>query len=215
VSRLIPGTPKDVLAALGQVFTTHPSKLELVDTVNGHPLDGGIMRFRMPRFKEAYVNPLVATDKSKQLAYRLEQIELYDLNVTLQARGTAATPACEVVITGDLRPGLLRNLALDYALMGLFGTFMALAGGLGAVKAAGGLSAIAFAVGGGGFLFGAGAVFVWYRWLFRGALKQAMNELGTLLQGVEQQLATRRLFSGESATGSATGAPALPWSTTG
>jgi len=213
VSRLIPGTPKDVLAALGQVFTTHPSKLELVDTVNGHPLDGGIMRFRMPRFKEAYLNPFVMTDKSKQLAYRLEQIELFDLNVTLQPRGTAASPACEVIITGDLRPGLRRNLKIDYALMAGFGAITAISTGLGTVSGGAGFRPITLIAGAGAFLFGVVAVFAWYRALFRGALRHAMNELGALLQGVEQQLQTQRLFRGE--TTPALGGRTSPWSTQG
>ncbi|MBY0490874.1 MAG: serine/threonine protein kinase [Gemmatimonadaceae bacterium] len=199
VSRVIPGTPKDVLAALGQVFTTHPAKLALLDTVNGHPLDGGIMRFRMPRFKEAYVNPFVMADKDKALAMRLEQIELYDLNVTLQPRGTAAAPMCEVVITGDLRPGLRTNLKLDLAMMA----------GSALIAGVGGASAVAKYLAPGpvataalaalGAVMGAGACFLWYRGLFRSALEHAQREMGTLLQTIEQQLATQRLFRGETA----------------
>jgi len=57
------------------------------------------------------------------------------------------------------------------------------------------------------------AVFAWYRALFRGALRHAMNELGALLQGVEQQLQTQRLFRGE--TTPALGGRTSPWSTQG
>jgi predicted Ser/Thr protein kinase len=198
VSRVIPGSPKDVLATLGQVFTTHPAKLALVDTVNGHPLDGGIMRFRMPRFKEAYVNPFVMADKDKALAMRLEQIELYDLNVTLQARGTAAAPMCEVVITGDLRPGLRTNLKLDLAMMA-GSALLAGAGGASTVAkylAPGPLATAAVAAL--GAVVGAGACFLWYRGLFRSALEHAQREMGTLLKNIEQQLATQRLFRGEA-----------------
>jgi hypothetical protein len=200
VSRVIPGTPKAVLAALGQVFTQHASRMELVDTVNGHPLDGGILRFRMPRFTEAYVNPMAASTPGKALAYRLEQIELFDLNVTLHPRGTALAPACEVVVTGDLRSGLSRNLALDYAMMGTF----ALAGGaVGAVPILaatdGAAALLAGLTGAVGALLGAVGGFVWYRWLFRRALAGAHTELGGLLRSIEQHLATQQLFSGEAA----------------
>jgi hypothetical protein len=48
-----------------------------------------------------------------------------------------------------------------------------------------------------GFLLGAGACFVWYRWLFRGALSKAIEQLGGLLKSVETQLSKQMLFSGE------------------
>lgn len=209
VSRTIAGSPKDVLAALGQVFTTPPRGLELVDTVNGHPLDGGVMHFRMPRFKEAYINITAAFDKTKALNYRLEQIELFDLHVTLQPRGTAAAPSCEVIITGDLRSGLQRNLTFDYILIALTGTFGAFNAALGSAKLGGfGTSSpLALSLGAVGGMLGAAACFMWYRGLFRGALSGANNELSGLLKSVEQQLTTKRMFSGErpsSSPGAAT-----------
>ncbi len=201
VSRVIPGAPKAVLAALGQVFTNPPRGLALQDTVNGHPLDGGILRFRMPRFKEAYTNPFAALSKDKALNYRLEQIELFDLNVTLQPRGNAAAPACEVIITGDLRPGLRANLRVDYIMMAAAGLFGAIGAASVTAKATGGLSAMALAIGAVSAGLATFGCFVWYRWLFRQALEGAVAELGELLQGVEQQLNTQRLFSGEPEPG--------------
>jgi hypothetical protein len=199
VSRVIPGTPKAVLAALGQVFTQHASRMELVDTVNGHPLDGGILRFRMPRYTEAYVNPMAASTPGKALAYRLEQIELFDLNVTLHPRGTALAPACEVVVTGDLRSGLRRNLALDYAMMAGFALAGGALGGVPTLAATGGGAVLlAGATAGVGALLGAAGGFVWYRWLFRRALAGAHAELGALLRSIEQHLTTQQLFSGEA-----------------
>jgi hypothetical protein len=197
VSRVIPGTPRAVLAALGQVFTTPPHGLELVDTVNGHPLDGGVLRFRMPRFTEAYLNPFTALAKQNALKYRLEQLELFDLNVTLQARGTAAEPACEVVITGDLRSGLRANPKLDYWMM--FGA--GAAGFVGAMattaEAIGASGPMAVAMGVLGMGVGTITCFVWYRWLFQGALRHGIDQLGKLLETVEQTMNKQRLFSGD------------------
>jgi aminoglycoside phosphotransferase (APT) family kinase protein len=198
VSRVIPAPPKDVLAALGHLFTTNASRLELTDTLNGHPLEGGIMRFRMPRFTAGYLNPMAANSKDQALAYRLEQIELFDLNVTLHPRGTALAPACEVVITGDLQPGLRRNLVVDYVFLAAFAAAGALMTGGATLKAAGAAGTLlAGATGAVGALLGAGAGFVWYRWLFRRALAKAHTELGALLRSIEQHLVAQRLFQGE------------------
>ncbi|MFN0098532.1 MAG: serine/threonine-protein kinase [Gemmatimonadaceae bacterium] len=200
VSRVIPGAPRAVLAALGQVFTSPQRGLELVDTVNGHPLDGGILRFRMPRFVQAYMNPFSALSKDNALKLRLEQIELFELNVTLQPRGTAAAPACEVIITGDLRPGLHANLRLDYWMMAMAGAAGLVGATTATAGAVGGTGLLAYAMGAVGMGVAALSCFGWYRWLFRDALVKATEQLGALLQGVEQQLATQRLFQGEGET---------------
>ncbi|GAB1344666.1 serine/threonine-protein kinase [Gemmatimonas sp.] len=203
VSRVIPATPKATLQALGAVFTGAPYDFTLQDTINGHPLDGGIMRFKVPRLLQAYTNPAVAFRRDRALRYRLEQIELFDLNVTLHARGSAEAPACEVVVTGDLRDGLRRNVKLDLALMGgasLLG-FAGTAVGLGTLLGTSTLAAAPM-VGAAGASVLAGALEgVWYRWLFRDALAKAMQELQTLLQQIERQLTAQALFSGEGRPG--------------
>jgi eukaryotic-like serine/threonine-protein kinase len=199
VSRVIPAPPKATLQALGAVFTGAPYEFTLQDTINGHPLDGGIMRFKVPRLLQAYSNPGVAFSRQRALRYRLEQIELFDLNVTLHGRGTAEAPACEVVITGDLREGLRRNITWDLGMMGgasalaFFGTATGLATLLGTpafaaapMLGAAGASVLAGALEG-----------TWYRWLFRRALGAAMEELQLLLQQIERQLTQQALFSGE------------------
>ena len=208
VSRVIPASPKDTLQALGAVFTAAPHEFTLQDTVNGHPLDGGIMRFKVPRFMEAYANPFAAMSKEKAVRYRLEQIELFDLNVTLQARGTAAAPACEIVVTGDLRAGLRRNVMLDLGIMAAvsFIAGVSTAVKLGSMLKVPVLSAAPLIAAAGAAVLGSAAVIIWYRWLFRGALRETYEELGGLLKSVEQQLTQQRLFSGDrSAASVATG----------
>ena len=199
VSRVIPAAPKATLQALGAVFTSPPRSFTVQDTVNGHPLDGGILRFKVPRLTETYSHPSLAFDKQQALRFRLEQIELFDLSVTLAARGTAAQPACEVIITGDLRAGLRQNVKGDLRFMGGAGTlaFGGAAKGLAALMGLGLLSAPALVGAAGASIAAAAATAVWYRWLFRGALAGAVHELQQLLLEVERHLTREQLFMGE------------------
>ncbi len=189
VSRVIPASAKSTLAAIGAVFTTDPYRLQLQDTVNGHPLDGGILRFVAPR-----LTSMSQMTRQKKLIYRLEQIELFDLNVTLQSRGTTQQPACEVIITGDLRKGLRRNLYADWGFIGTGGAVAGVGGAM-ALSATMGSLALAALPATGLAAIAAGGTMVWYRWLFRQALQHAKAELVTLLADVERHLTTKSVFS--------------------
>jgi eukaryotic-like serine/threonine-protein kinase len=200
VSRVIPAAPKATLQALGAVFTSTPFEFTLQDTINGHPLDGGIMRFKVPRLRDAYANPLLAFSKERALRSRLEQIELFDVNVTLHARGTVEKPACEVVVTGDLRSGLRRHVKRDLIFMAGTST-AAFAGASTAIAAAIGVPILTAAplLGAAGASVLTGATEgIWYRWLFRRAIGAAMGELQNLLCEVERHLTRQALFSGDS-----------------
>lgn len=199
VSRVIPASPKDTLSAIGAVFPDNPYRLHVNDTLNGHPLDGGILRFKVPRLVH-----VGAVAQSAPLIYRLEQIGLTDLNVTLHARGSALLPACEVVITGDLREGLRGNLRTDWAMIGSGAVMAGLGSGAFAVAmGAASLAALPGVVGG---MVAAGSVMVWYRWLYRSALRQAKVELSLLLAALERRRTQQQLFSFD--------APHVPESTT-
>ncbi|MCC6244803.1 MAG: serine/threonine protein kinase [Gemmatimonadaceae bacterium] len=193
VSRVINASPKDTLAAIGVVFSGEPYKLEFKEALNGHPLDGGVLHFVAKRLSTSSGNPLAMMDRSNKLLHRLEQIELFDLHVTLQARGTGSTPQCEVVITGDLRKGLRRNLIADWSMIGggaaISGVF---AGSVAAGMGAAALSLLPGVIAGMG---AAAAVMVWYRSLFRGALENAKTELGDLLGAVDRYFTKQTLFS--------------------
>ncbi len=199
VSSVIKASPKAVLQALGSVFTAPPNSFVLQDTVNGHPLDGGIMRFSVPRFAEAYVNPFKALARENRLRYRLEQIELFDLNVTLHARGSATAPSCEVVITGDLRAGIRRNVLWDYILMGVSAMvgLVGVSSLTGGIMAASAFSAVPLIAGAGAAVTAAVAEAIWYRWLFRNALASLEQELQDLGRQIERQLTQQALFSGD------------------
>jgi len=194
VSRVIDASPKETLSAIGTVFTGEPYRLAFKDTLNGHPLDGGILHFTAPRLStQVRGSPMAMMDRQKRLLYRLEQIELFDLHVTLHARGGGQRPQCEVVITGDLRQGLRRNLYADWAMIG-GGTLIAGAG-TGAIAAAMGAAALAALPGVVGGMATAAGVMVWYRWLFRQALRHAIEELTNLLVAVDRHFAQQHLFA--------------------
>ncbi len=197
VSRLISASPKATLAAIDTVFTAAPYKLKFNDAVNGHPLDGGILRFSMPRLTTSGIaNFLSMTSKANRLAYRLEQLELFDLHVTLHARGTAERPTCEVVITGDLRKGLRRNLYTDWGMM-VFHS--AIAGTYGTTILAGVVGSAALAAIPGVALGGMAAVatMIWYKWLYRQVLEKTVVELQDLMAAIERHLAREQLFRAE------------------
>jgi len=198
VSRVMPLSPQRTLPALGAVFTGEPNGFIFEGAVNGHPLDGGILRFRVPRLiTRSWWNPASMFGSGRKLLSRLEQIELFDLSVTLHSRGTAQRPACEVIITGDLRSGLRRNLFTDW---GIIGVVSLLAGGatIAAERAAGWVlstgSLPAVSVAGAMVIAGLGSA-AWYRWLFRGALEGAKQELGALLGAVERHVTQQALFT--------------------
>ncbi len=197
VSRVINASPKATLAAIDTVFTAAPYKLKFNDAVNGHPLDGGVLRFTMPRLTTSgLANLFRMTSKDNRLAYRLEQLEMFDLSVTLNARGTAERPTCEIVITGDLRTGLRRNLYTDWGMMG-FHAAIAGTGGTSVLAGVVGSAALAaipgLALGG----MAAVATLIWYKWLYRQVLEKTVAELQELMAAIERHLAREQLFRAE------------------
>lgn len=132
-------------------------------------------------------------------SYRLTQVEMLQLNVTLRAI-TAPSLATEVNVSGDLRPGLRKNWVADRAIAGL----LALAGGaVGGVLAVGpfalGPGLVAAPVIGGAAVLG-GASLAWYRWLYRHALRKTVEEVEKLLDAIEAHLRARAVF-GTAAAG--------------
>jgi hypothetical protein len=200
VSEVLPLSPRRALSALGTVFTGAPNGFTFEGTVNGHPLDGGVMRFKVPRLSSrAWWNPVGMMSSDRRLLLRLEQIELFELSVTLHARGSTRKPACEVVITGDLREGLRRNLFTDWFMIGgaavlAAGATIAAERAAGWVLSSGSLPAVS--VVGAAVIAGLGTA-GWYRWLFRNALEETKRELSALIASVEQHVTRQTLF-GES-----------------
>src|SRR5690606_5262157 len=123
------------------------------------------------------------------------QIDLYELNVTLAPRGTPARPACEVVISGDLRKGQRKNMKFSGWTMGTLGTiFGGVAGTVTGLAAGSALLAIGpgvAAAAGVAALSGYG-----YRWAYRSALAKTHEELDGLLRAIQRSFDEKLIFGG-------------------
>ena len=115
------------------------------------------------------------------------------LNVTLKARGNAASPECEVVISGDLRDGQRKNLKFSYWSIG---SVTAASAGVAipiGIKILGGLALASPLVGGVAVLAAFGTM-VGYRASFRSALRKARLAMDAMLLALQQQLDSQSLF---------------------
>lgn len=189
VSRVIRGTPRSVLEAIGRVCPARPYLMSLRDTVGGHPLDGGVLVFSVPNMMKTMVAG--STESYTPFTYRMYQLELFQLNVTL--RPLPAGGGCEVTIYGDLRSGLRKNLKADgwiaAALAATGGTVGTAAGATGMA-----LGMLAFLPGVAAAAAMGGGSLLWYRWLYRYALRKATEELEGLLGSVEGVLRSQSVF---------------------
>lgn len=189
----IPATPQQVLTAIGQVFGQFPFRLTLRDTIGGHPLDGGVLVFDVPRLSTGTV---VGPQGLSMFSYRMTQIDLSILNVTLRPLPQGGT---EVRCYGDLRPGLKKNWAADRGIAagaGIIGGGLAGGAGVGAMGL-GLLAATAPALVG---AVGLGALALgWYRWLYRHSLRQSISELDGLLAALNGYLRSQSVFGGGDA----------------
>jgi hypothetical protein len=189
VSRVIRASPKIVMESLGQVFPNRPYFMKFKETVGGHPIDGGVLVFSIPS--------LMATDMGvggssySSFTYRMYQIELKQLNVTLRPV-PGSNPATEVTLYGDLRPGMIKNLKADGVIAGVAGMMGAGGGFFAGLQLIGGALTALPVVGGAAVL--AGASMGWYRWLYRRCLRKSVDELEGLLTAIESQLQSRELF---------------------
>jgi hypothetical protein len=57
--------PKVTLRTFGVVITAHPCLLKVRETVNGHPLDGGILRFAIPSLPSAMAHGSVVSGRAR------------------------------------------------------------------------------------------------------------------------------------------------------
>ncbi|HSA54501.1 MAG TPA: protein kinase, partial [Gemmatimonadaceae bacterium] len=123
VSRVIAGSPREVLTAIGAVFQEYPWELRLRETVGAHPLDGGVMVFDIPSLDA----PVGGGGSFTTFRMVLGSLGERQLRVTLH-RLKGDRPACEVTVYGDLREAIKRSARWIVPVAGIG----AIAGGVGA-----------------------------------------------------------------------------------
>lgn len=189
-----------VWPALALVFEGPDFGLRLDGSDGGHPLAGGVARFHMMRLREMVLQRRTYT----MLCYRMEQLDISDLRVTLRADAEAT----EVTVFGDLRAGVRRNLRWGRVSGGVLGA-LAGAGALALGLAGGPVIAAAACVLGG--LCGTGATVGLWRLTYRSALAQVVLQIERTLAELERSLHRDALFSPAADTPASQGARlALP-----
>ena len=186
VSRVIHAPAREVLQGIGRAFQGPLYNLMLREQIGPHPLDGGIMVFKLPE-------PSQMGATSAPTFWLRGGLGARELRVTLRVldheRG-----AVEVTVVADLRPGLNANI-WGYAGMS-FGAsaFATSIGTLIAVKQlalAGAMLAGPMAV----TALAAGAVaLACARGLYRWEHRRAAHELEELLRAIDGTLRSRSIF---------------------
>jgi hypothetical protein len=185
LSRTIDAPPGAVLEAMQRVFPAHPYGMVLIDSV-GEPLVGGVLVFEIPKVS-------MMTYSYTSFAYTASVVELFRLHVMLRPVGAGELGATELLLRGDLRGGVKRNVGAGLALSGVGGMVGAMAaagiaataGAILPLLAAG--TALGFTGGGGASAFGFGAMYRYY-------LKKMTGELETLLRVVDTNARTAGAF---------------------
>jgi hypothetical protein len=192
LQRVIRASPRRVLQAVGASLQRHPFALTLQRTVGGHPLDGGVLVFRLPgRTRTPSERP---DDVTHQWMGIRHQLEAEDVQVML--RPIPGEPeACQVTLFVDLRPGVRRNVNTSLGIGGVLGTL----GGVGA--GAVGASKLLLLTGAGVMGFGASiglaigaSIVLAYRPLYRSVVRKATGELARAMDAIETGLQSEALF---------------------
>jgi hypothetical protein len=190
VARIIRAPARDVLQAIGQCFQSHPYRMTLDDQIGPHPLDGGILVFKLP---DMDVNGYV------KLVWLRYGVGARQVRVTLRVPEHDRN-STEVTAVADLRPGL------DYNVWGYAGINAGVATASAATGLAIGLKAMALTgillaapIAVTGFAGGALAVAA-SRAFYRAELRWATKEMEDMLQTIDGTLRSRSLFSGSPAT---------------
>ncbi len=175
--------PRMVLAALGRTLQAHPYGLELVETVGGHPLDGGVLVFRIP--------DMVGSDY--RFTWTRYGVYVRELRVTISSL-PGDPRGCEVTANLDLRRGLGANIA-GYGL-GISGSVATGAG----IAAATGIKVMALAgatlaapVLGAGMVFGIGA-YAASGALYRWEIAKTTTEIERALAAVDAAIRAMDIF---------------------
>lgn len=196
-TRVFRTTPKAVLEAMGRVLIVPPFSLKLRDTVGGHPLDGGIMVFDVPRMKWT---EMLGTEHTAltMFTYQMAEIEVQRVNVVLKPIGAGG--GCEVTAYGDLRDGLRKNWRLDKWVSGLAAASGGVGGGAIGIAALS-VGALAAVIAAGSAVVVGGVTLVSYRAIYKRALRKAEQELSQMLAAVDENLRVQSVFGAGAGAG--------------
>ncbi|MGH1343973.1 MAG: hypothetical protein ACRBN8_20610 [Nannocystales bacterium] len=187
VSRVFDADLETMVAACCRVLESDKVGLQLRgETERMERGRGVVLEFHMPRLNE--LAALIGAQS--QLAYRLEQLEMWTLHVSFRPLGERT----EVSIAGDLRPGARANLKVA-RIGGVLGGGVGGAGGVAVglglgLSAAAALPAVALAT------VGTGLMGLAYRALYRRVLVKTEAEFEDVLAAVSGDL-SRRAILGE------------------
>lgn len=165
----------EVLALVPEVFESEEFGLRFDGHSGGHPLQGGVMTFRMPRLQEMVRQRKTFTP----LCYRLEQLEMWSLQIALHDHGSHA----QLVLYGDLRRGAKANWRAAKWFTGGAGV-LGLAG-VALASASLGPLALVLALAAGGA--SGAATMVGYRASYQAALERGIEQLERLLDAVARR----------------------------
>jgi eukaryotic-like serine/threonine-protein kinase len=111
-SRVFRAPAKAVLDALLQVWQTSPYSLRLLDAVGPHPLDGGTVIFRVPKYNygmDGTGTGLVG------FSYYMNMLSVRQLRLTMQHRGR---DVIECTVTAELHEAIAFGRKVYYPLVG-------------------------------------------------------------------------------------------------
>ena len=184
VAAIVPGHLDTVAAATLQVFSGHPCLLQTGEVAEMSS-SGRVIVFNVPRFDwSATANP--------PFVEKASMIGLRQLHVAI--RPLPEDPSkCEVVVAGDLRPGMRRRWRWSAATsVGASAAGGVVGVGVGASAMAGALLALPALVG--AAAVSGAAVAAWaagYRW-YRGAVEDALQESLRLLPTTARAIAANQ-----------------------
>lgn len=186
VSHVVQAPAREVLQAIGRLFQQAPFRMVLKDRIGPHPLDGGILVFRLPQM-----------DASGQVGFPfmwlVYGLGAKEMRVTLRPI-PGRSPQTEVTVFADLRPGIGSNAWGYAAVVGA-----SVAGGIGggavlgvkALALAG--AALAAPIVGAAALVG-GLAFFGSRGFYQWELRTARKEVDGLFEALDGAVRSRLLF---------------------
>jgi len=196
-NRVIPESPATVLERLRVAAAAAPWLLEFDTLVGEHPAHGGVLRFTVPVIGGRHDESTPLRSLSR-FAYHASRVGMLHVHVTVTPRGTASLPGCELTITGDLRSGERRSIAMYRTLAKGLAGLSAVLGTIVGAEVAGPAGAVA------GFVLGSTGAFGYNkvvaaiaRWEHRLAHRVLTAELDALLRRIQRPSDEARAFGPE------------------